>query len=108
MDAESDYFVDYEIVKIGYKFKIDTKTTMDIRLLVMSDLLPDNFDIAVYHQINRLISVGAGTMLYKLHLNFERFYILNQNILIITSLMKMRNNGNNMTLAFILRLFLYP
>lgn len=74
MDAESDYFVDYEIVKIGYKFKIDTKTTMDIRLLVMSDLRPDNFDIAVYRQINRLISVGAGTMLYKNYIsNFERF-----------------------------------
>jgi hypothetical protein len=74
MDAESDYFVDYEIVKIGYKFKIDTKTTLDIRLLVMSDLLPDNFDIAVYRQINRLINVGAGTLLYKNYIsNFERF-----------------------------------
>lgn len=74
MDAESDYFFDYETVKIGYKFKIDAKTTMDIRLLVMSDLLPENFDIVVYRQMGKQFHLGAGTMLTKNYIsNFERF-----------------------------------
>jgi hypothetical protein len=78
IDSETAYFVDYEIVKIGYKFTLNPKTSMDIRVLIMSDLLPDNFDIAVYHHMNGFLSVGAGAMLYKNYISyFEQFLIDN-------------------------------
>ena len=72
-DTYPEYF-DYLVVNLGYRFDFFSKMSADIKLIVMSDLVPDNYDISAYYHFNNTIGIGFGSMLNKIYFsNFEQF-----------------------------------
>lgn len=67
-------FFDDVVVNMGYRFVFLSKMSADIKLTVMSDLAPDNYDISVYYHFNKTAGIGIGSMLNKIYIsNFEQF-----------------------------------
>lgn len=74
-DANPDY-LDYIIVKFGYKFDFMSKMSADIKLILMDDLIPDNYDIVVHYFLKPWLGMGAGTMLRKNYItSFEQYHV---------------------------------
>jgi len=70
-----EYF-DYAVVNFGYKFDFLSKMSADIKLIVMSDLVPDNYDVSVYYHFNKTVGVGFGSRLNKFYISyFEKFHL---------------------------------
>ncbi|MDY0281209.1 MAG: hypothetical protein RBR35_11695 [Salinivirgaceae bacterium] len=73
VDCDPEYF-EYLIVKLGYKFDLTSKISADIKLLLMDDLVPDNYDIIAKYHFNNLIDFGLGSILTKSYIsNFEEY-----------------------------------
>ncbi len=67
---------DYITVKLGYSFDFSPKMTADIQLILMDDLLPDNYDISAHYFFNKRLGLGAGSMLHTNYLTgIEQFQI---------------------------------
>ena len=64
VDFDPDY-TDFIILKLGYKFDFFSKMSADIKLVMMDDIIPDNFDISVYYFVTPSIGIGVGSMLNK-------------------------------------------
>jgi len=63
-------------VKLGYQFDFTPKMSADIKLIIMSDLMPDNYDISVNYKIQKYLGVGVGSMLNKNYISsFEQYQI---------------------------------
>ena len=74
-DFYPDY-LDYITVKLGYKFDIFSKLSCDIKLIMMDDLIPDNFDFSAHYFFNHRIGLGGGSMLFKNYItSFEEYQI---------------------------------
>lgn len=68
--------IDYEVVSLRYKFDFFSRMSADIKLMVMSDLVPDNFDISAYYHFNNAVSIGMGSYLVKFYItHFEQFQL---------------------------------
>jgi len=67
---------DYVLVKLGYKFDYGRKMAADIKLVMMDDFLPDNFDVSTHYYIVPRFGIGVGSMLHKDYISFfEQFQI---------------------------------
>lgn len=64
VDSDHEY-TDFVILKLGYKFDFLSKMSADIKLIMMDDIIPDNYDISVYYFARPWIGVGIGSMLNK-------------------------------------------
>lgn len=75
VDFEPEY-TDFIILKLGYKFDFFSKMSADIKLIMMDDIIPDNFDISVHYFIRYWLEVGIGSMLNKNWITyFEEYQI---------------------------------
>lgn len=69
-------YFDYAVVNIGYKFDFLSKISAEINLIVMSNLVPDNYDVSVYYHFNKTVALGVGSRLNKFYIsNFEQFHL---------------------------------
>ena len=69
-------YLDYITVTLGYKFDFFSRMSADIKLILMDDIVPDNYDISVYYYINHWLGIGAGSMLNKVYISdFEEYQI---------------------------------
>ena len=64
VDSDPEY-TDFVILKLGYKFDFLSKMSADIKLIMMDDIIPDNYDISVYYFGRPWIGLGIGSMLNK-------------------------------------------
>lgn len=72
----SPEFFDDAIVKFGYKFDFLKRMSTDIKVIIMSDLVPDNYDISTCYALNNTISIGLGSYLNKFYISyFEQFQL---------------------------------
>lgn len=69
-------YTDFVIIKLGYKFDFFSKMSADIKLIMMDDIIPDNYDISVHYFIRPWLGVGVGSMLNKNWITcFEEYQI---------------------------------
>ncbi len=69
-------YADFVILKLGYKFDFLSKISADIKLIMMDDIIPDNYDISVHYFVRPWIGVGIGSMLNKNWITyFEEYQI---------------------------------
>ena len=75
VDSDPEY-LDYIIVNLGYRFDFFSKMSADIKLILMDDLIPDNYDIAVHYFLKPWIGIGVGSMLNKTYItDFGKYQI---------------------------------
>lgn len=88
VDFDTGY-TDYIILKLGYKFDFLSKMSADIKLIMMDDIIPDNYDISVSYFVRPWIGVGVGSMLNKNWITYfeeyhiqilNDYYLLNNNV----------------------------
>lgn len=56
---------DYIVLKLGYRFDFFSKMSADIKLIMMDDIRPDNYDVSVHYFIKPWVGIGIGSMLNK-------------------------------------------
>ncbi len=70
-------YLDYALINMGFRFDFLSKMSADLKLIVMSDLIPDNYDISAYYHFNPTFSMGIGSMLCRAYVSyFEQFHVL--------------------------------
>ncbi len=75
VDSDPEY-IDFIIMKLGYKFDFFSKMTADIKLILMDDLIPDNYDISAHYFLKPWLGLGLGSMLNKNYITyFEKYQI---------------------------------
>ncbi|MBN2610843.1 MAG: hypothetical protein JXB00_04725 [Bacteroidales bacterium] len=74
-DTDPEY-TDFIIVKLGYKFDFFSKMTADIKLILMDDIIPDNYDFSVHYFLKPWLGIGVGSMLNKNYITyFENYHM---------------------------------
>jgi hypothetical protein len=69
-------YTDFIILKLGYKFDFFSKMSADIKLIMMDDIIPDNYDISAHYFIRPWLGIGVGSMLNKNWITyFEQYQI---------------------------------
>lgn len=58
-------YADFIIVKFGYRFDFLSNMSADIRLILMDDIIPDNYDISTHYYIKPWFGIGVGSLLNK-------------------------------------------
>lgn len=56
---------DFIILKLGYKFDFSKKMSANIKLIMMDDIIPDNYDISMHYFARPWVGIGIGSMLNK-------------------------------------------
>ncbi len=88
MDSDLDY-IELSAIKLGWSFDFAARMFADINVIVMSDLVPDNYDISVHRFFNRTFGLGLGSLYYSNYITaFEdyhkktdpEYFILDQNM----------------------------
>ncbi len=75
VDFDPEY-LDFIIMKLGYRFDFFSKMSADIKLIMMDDIIPDNYDISVDYFLKPWIGIGAGSTLNKIWITyFEEYQI---------------------------------
>lgn len=75
LDNDSE-FPDYILVKFGYRFDFLSKMKADIRIIMMDEIVPDNYDISVKYVVSPWLGIGVGSILNKNYIsNFENYHI---------------------------------
>lgn len=75
LDLYSESPDEEAIVKFSYKFDFSRRMSADIRLILMSDLTPTNYEISTNYALNSTFSVGLGSCLSKVYIAyFEQFH----------------------------------
>lgn len=69
-------YLDYVVMKLGFRFDFMEKMSADVNLILFDDIIPDDFDVAVYYNPLPKFGVGFGAMLYKNWIeSYEDLYI---------------------------------
>jgi hypothetical protein len=88
MNSDRDY-IDLSTIKVGLSFDFSERMFADINVIVMSDLVPDNYDISVHYFFSKYLGIGLGSLYYSnLITAFEDYhketnpdyFILDQNL----------------------------
>jgi len=88
MNSDLDY-IELSAIKLGWSFDFSERVFADINIIVMSDLVPDNYDISVHRFFNRTFGLGLGSLYYSNYITaFEdyhketdpEYFILDQNL----------------------------
>ncbi|MDN4165862.1 hypothetical protein QWY31_10125 [Cytophagales bacterium LB-30] len=81
--------LDFILIKLGYRFDLYSKISTDIKLVMLDDIIPDNYDVSAYYNLNPWLGLGLGSMLSKNWIsNFEEYqiqalpeyYLVNDNL----------------------------
>ena len=69
-------YLDFITMKFGLQFDYSKKMHADINLILLDDIMPDNYDISTYYLLNNFFGVGAGSMLSKYWISdYGKFHI---------------------------------
>ncbi len=69
-------YTDFIILKLGYKFDLFSKMSADIKLIMMDDIIPDNYDISLHYFVRPRLGIGIGSILNKNWITyFEEYQI---------------------------------
>lgn len=69
-------YTDFVILKLGYTFDFLSKMSADIQLIMMDDIVPDNYDITVHYFMQSWLGIGVGSVLNKNWItSFEEYQI---------------------------------
>ena len=75
VDFDPEY-LDFLIMKLGYRFDFFSKMSADINLIMMDDIIPDNYDISVHFFIKPWLGISVGSILNKSWITyFEEYQI---------------------------------
>jgi hypothetical protein len=87
MNYDLDY-IDLSTIKLGWHYDFLEGMHADFDLIIMSDLVPDNFDFSLHYFPVKFLGVGMGSVYYTNYISyFEEyhqetnpdFYLLDQN-----------------------------
>lgn len=73
MNSDLDY-IELSAIKLGFNYDFLERMYADINVIVMSDLVPDNFDISVHYFFNKYIGVGLGSLYYSNYITYFEDY----------------------------------
>ncbi len=88
MDFDPDYS-DFVSVKFGYKFDFLSNMSASIKLIMLEDIIPDNYDVSVHYFVKPWLGIGVGSKLTKSWMsnfekyqidNFSNYYLLDDNV----------------------------
>lgn len=66
---------DFILIKLAYSFEFSKNMSADVELIMLDDIIPDNFDIKINYSFRPWLGIGAGTMLHKNWISsFEEFH----------------------------------
>ncbi len=75
VDYDPEY-LDFIVVKLGYRFDFLSKMSADIKLIMMDDIIPDNYDISIHYYLKPWLGTGVGSNLNKNWITgFEEYQI---------------------------------
>lgn len=66
--------LEYILVKWGYAATLGERFWVDARLVMMDDLIPDNFDFRLFYRLSDAWSIGAGTLVRKQYVSYYDEY----------------------------------
>ncbi len=75
IDSDPEY-PDYIIINLGYKFDFFSKMSVDMKLILMDDIIPDNYDISIHYFLKPWLGIGVGSMLNKNYITYFEKYQL--------------------------------
>lgn len=67
-------YVEYILVKLGYAATLKERLGVDVRLVMMDDLIPDNFDFRLHYNFSSVFSLGGGTLVRKQYVSYYDEY----------------------------------
>ncbi|MEX0986236.1 MAG: hypothetical protein WD052_02080 [Bacteroidales bacterium] len=73
MNSDLDY-IELSAIKIGFSCDFSEHIYVDINVIVMSDLVPDNYDISVHYFFNKYLGVGLGSLYYSNYVSYFEDY----------------------------------
>jgi hypothetical protein len=74
MNSDLDY-IELSAIKLGLGYDFLKCMYTEINVIVMSDLVPDNYDISVHYFIRKFFGVGLGSLYYSNYIsNFEDYH----------------------------------
>ncbi|GAA4827618.1 hypothetical protein [Algivirga pacifica] len=80
---------DYIIARLAYRADLSKQLSADIQLILMDDLLPDNYDISTHYFLKNGLGIGIGSILNKNHItyfeeyqleNLPDYYLMDSNV----------------------------
>lgn len=72
---EYDGNFDFILIKLAYSFEFSKNMSADVELIMLDDIIPDNFDMKINYSFQPWLGIGAGTMLHKNWISsFEEFH----------------------------------
>jgi hypothetical protein len=73
MNSDLDYF-ELSAIKLGFSYDFLERMYTDINVIVMSDLVPDNYDVSVHYFFNKYLGVGLGSLYYSNYISYFEDY----------------------------------
>lgn len=64
MNSDLDY-IELSAIKLGFNYNFLERMYADINVIIMDDLVPDNYDISVHYFFNKYLGVGLGSLYYS-------------------------------------------
>ncbi len=73
MNSDLDY-VELSAIKLGLSYDFYERMYADINVIIMSDLVPDNYDISVHYLFSEYLGVGLGSLYYSNYITYFEDY----------------------------------
>mgnify|MGYP006283677041 CR=1 FL=1 len=81
--------LDFGLLKLGYRFDFLSNFSADMKLIIQSDLVPDNYDFSISYCFNKKLGIGIGSMLTNTYVSyfeeyqyqaFPEYYLMDENL----------------------------
>jgi hypothetical protein len=66
--------LDFGLLKLGYRFDFLSNFSADMKLIMQSDLVPNNYDFSVSYRLNKKFGIGIGSMLTNTYISYFEEY----------------------------------
>ena len=66
--------LDFGLLKLGYRFDFLSNFSADMKLIMQSDLAPDNYDFFVSYRLNEKFGIGIGSLLTNTYVSYFEEY----------------------------------
>ena len=66
--------LDFGLLKLGYRFDFLSNFSVDMKLIMQSDLAPDNYDFFVSYRLNEKFGIGIGSLLTNTYVSYFEEY----------------------------------
>jgi hypothetical protein len=73
MNSDLDY-IELSTIKLGFHYGFLGSMYMDASIIIMSDLVPDNYDISLHYFFSKYFGVGFGSLYYSNYVSYFEDY----------------------------------